>query len=178
VTLFVPAASCENSEMKAFLVPVALASVLALSACGGDEPTDSSVERGAASSNEKYTLCVKNDSSRSISSTGDGSPSQPDGFLVRPGESACASTAAGAKEIVQSMMSDIGPSWTTRYAIDEDDNSPVSYLSADLTTCGRTWSNERTISASVSCSGNPFRISVNFNSNGTGPTANVTFADQ
>lgn len=164
--------------MKAFVAPVALASVLALTACGGDEQTDSSVERGAASSDEKYTLCVTNDSSRSISSTGDGSPSQPAGFMVRPGESACATTTAGAEEIVQSMLSDIGPSWTTRYAIDEDDSGPISYLSSDLTTCGRTWSNERTISASVSCGGNPFRISVNFKSNGAGPTANLTFADQ
>lgn len=164
--------------MKLLIAPVALACALALSACGGDEQADASVERGAASSDEKYTLCVTNNSSRSISSIGDGSPSQPEGFLVRPGESTCTSTDPGAEEIVQSMMSDIGPSWTTRYAIDEDDSAPVSYLSADLTTCGRTWSNERTISASISCSGNPFRISVNFNSNGAGPTANMTFADQ
>lgn len=52
-----PAAPCEDSAMKAFVAPVALASVLALSACGEDEQTDSSVERGAASSDEKSTLC-------------------------------------------------------------------------------------------------------------------------
>ena len=162
--------------MRILFAPVALMSIFALSACGGDKQADPSVERGAASS-ETYTLCVKNDSSRSISSIGDGSPSQPAGFMVRPGESACASTAPGAREITQSMMSDTGPSWTTSYSIREKAGA-ITTLSSDFTTCGRTWSNEMTISASLTCSGNPFRINVNFKSSGAGPTANVILADQ
>ena len=162
--------------MRFLVAPVALMSIFALSACGGDKQADPSVERGAASS-EIYTLCVKNDSSRSISSSGDGSPSQPDGFMVRPGENACTSTAPGAGEITQSMMSDIGPSWTTTYTIRKKYGA-LERLVSEFSTCGRTWSDESTISASLSCSGNPFRISVDLKSSGAGTTANITFVDQ
>lgn len=164
--------------MKFLLVPVALVGLLALSGCAGDEQTEASAEREAASGQKTYTLCVTNSSSRTISSIGDGSPAQPEGFIVGPGESACTSAAPGAEEIVQSMMSDTGPSWTTRYAIEKQEGGDIAYLSADLTTCGRTWSNEKKISAALSCSGNPFRVGVTFNSSGGGPTANMTFADQ
>jgi hypothetical protein len=51
--------------MKFFIAPIALISIFALSACGGDTETNASVEHAAASS-QTYTLCVKNDSSRSF----------------------------------------------------------------------------------------------------------------
>ena len=163
--------------MKLLIAPIALASLVALSACSGDSQADASVERQAASS-VAYTLCVKNDSSRTISSIGDGSPSQPDGFVLGPGENACASATPGTKEIIQSMMSDVGPSWTTRYALTSKATALGTYFEEVFSTCGRTWSNETTISASLSCSGNPFRIKVNFDYNGVASTANVTFTDQ
>jgi len=169
--------------MKALIAPIVLLGTLALSACGGDSQAGVSialqtpVDRQAASS-VAYTLCVKNDSSRTISSTGDGSPSQPEGFVVRPGDKACASATPGTKEIIQSMMSDVGPSWTTRYALTSKSTAVGNLLEEVFSTCGRTWSNETTISASLSCSGNPFRIKVNYEYNGAASTANVTFADQ
>lgn len=156
------------------IAPLALTCVVALAACGGDEQTDASVERGAAASTS-LTICVQNDSSRSISSTGDGSPSQPEGFLVRPGERACTTSAEGTEEIVQSMMSDEGPSWNTRFAFTGDDStSGVSYLETTFATCGKTWTNKFSFTASISCSGNPFRISGEIENS----TANITFADQ
>ena len=168
---------CNGSFMKHLIAPVALVGILVLSACGGESQADASVERQAGSS-ETFTLCVKNDSSRTISSTGDGSPSQPDGFIVRPGENDCTTTAPGTRAITQSMMSDVGPSWTTSYVL-QFKSTPVGTLpSTDFSICGRTWSDETSISASLSCSGNPFRISVNFNSTRADATANVTFADR
>jgi hypothetical protein len=164
--------------MKLFIAPVAFTCLVALSACGGDSQADASVERQAASS-VAYTLCVKNDSSRTISSIGDGSPSQPEGFVVRPGDKACASATPGTKEIIQSMMSDVGPSWTTRYALTPKTTAALgTFYEEVFSTCGRTWSNETSISASLSCSGNPFRVKVNFEYNGAASTANVTFTDQ
>jgi hypothetical protein len=97
---------------------------------------------------------------------------------VRPGDKACASATPGTKEIIQSMMSDVGPSWTTRYALTSKSTAVGNLLEEVFSTCGRTWSNETTISASLSCSGNPFRIKVNYEYNGAASTANVTFADQ
>jgi hypothetical protein len=170
--------------MKPLIAPIVLLGTLALSACGGDSQAGSGsdtfqtqVERKAASG-DIFTLCVKNDSSRTISSTGDGSPSQAGGFIVRPGENACTSATQGTKEIIQSMMSDVGPSWTTRYARTSKASAAGNLLEEDFSTCGRSWSNETTISASLSCSGNPFRIKVNFEYKGPASIANMTFADQ
>lgn len=76
------------------------------------------------------------------------------------------------------MMSDIGPSWTTEYSITDDDKSGISYVESQFTTCGRTWTNEESISEKVSCSGNPFRITVTFSDKGSTSTAEIVFADQ
>lgn len=176
-SLFQFASPCKDSCMKLFTAPIALISIFALSACGGDAETNASVERAAASS-QTYTLCVKNDSSRSISSRGDGSARSPEGFLVGPGESACTSASPGAGRINQEMMSDTGPSWAMSYETNEINEGDLTKLSRDFSLCGRTWSNVSTITSSLSCSGNAFRVNVNFKSNGAGPTANVTFADQ
>ena len=165
--------------MKFLIAPVALFSMLALSACGGAEQAEAPVERQAASS-ATYTLCVKNDSSRTISSTGDGSPSQPEGFLLPPGKSGCTTTAAGATQIKQSMMSDVGPSWTTSLAVafEYDFTLETALRTTSFSTCGRVWPDAKPISASLSCSGNPFRVSVKFNSSGAAYTADVTFSDE
>lgn len=163
--------------MKHLIAPIALISIFALSACGGETETNASVDREAASS-QSYTLCVQNDSSRSISSRGNGSARSPEGFLVRPGESACASASPDAGGIKQEMMSDTGPSWSMSYETNELNIGDITTFSRDFSLCGRTWSNVSTVSSALSCSGNAFRINVNFKSNGAGPTANVTFTDQ
>ena len=152
----------------------AILCTITLTACSsGDE---ASVERGASSASQ-FALCVQNDSSFSISSTGDGSPTQPEGFFVGPGERACATSDPNTDRISQSMMSDIGPSWTTEYFIEEI-GSDIVYVESAFTTCGRTWTNEDSISEKISCSGNPFQITVNFNDQGSTSTAEIIFSDQ
>jgi len=175
---------CNTSAMKPLIAPIVLLGTLALSACGGDSQAGSGsdtfqtqVERKAASG-DIFTLCVKNDSSRTISSTGDGSPSQAGGFIVRPGENACTSTSIGSEELIQNMMSETGPSWTTSYTYTPLFTSTGTLLREVFTTCGQKWTNKASISASLSCSGNPFRITVNFEYKGPASIANMTFADQ
>ena len=170
--------------MKLLIAPIALLGLLALSACGGDSQAGSGssalqtqVERQAASSDPYYTLCVKNDSSRTISSTGDGSPTRPEGFVVRPGENACTSTSPGTGELSQNMISDVGPAWTTRFTHTAPFWSGTVFKEV-FTTCGQTWTTITSISTSLSCSGNPFRLTVNFDYKGAAAIANVTFADQ
>lgn len=168
---------CNNRTMSRSLTfGTILFCGLTLAACSGDDASTASVERGAASASQ-IALCVQNDSSLSISSSGDGSPTQPEGFLVRPGERACATSDPNTDRITQSMMSDVGPSWTTEYSIEED-GGPVTYIEAKFTTCGRTWKNEDSINEKISCSGNPFQITVNFSDSGSTSTAEITFADQ
>ena len=152
---------------------------LALVGCSSDDQSDASVERGAAATGQ-LTLCVQNDSTRTISSTGDGSATGPAGFQVRPGERACTSTSGNEELLSQSMMSDEGPAWSTQLRSSEEGaNNPVSYFTWSFSTCGKTWKEVRNFSAALSCSGNPFQVSGTFNfDNSGGTTANITFADQ
>lgn len=152
---------------------------LALSGCSGDDQSDASVERGAAATGQ-LTLCVQNDSTRTISSTGDGSATGPEGFQVRPGERACTSTRGREEVLKQSMMSDEGPAWSTQLkSSDEATGGSASYFTWSFSTCGKTWKEVRNFSAALSCSGNPFQVSGTFNFDDSGgTTANVTFADQ
>ena len=170
---------CHAACMKRILVPMMLLPALALVGCSSDDQSEAGVERGAAAAGQ-LTLCVQNDSTKSISSSGDGSASGPEGFLVRPGERACTSTSGSQEVLKQNMMSDEGPAWATQLTSTEDGSSSgVSVFTWSFSTCGKTWRNEEEFSASVSCSGNPFNVSgtINFD-NGGGSTANVTFADQ
>lgn len=124
-----------------------------------------------------YTICVQNDSSRSISSQGDGSKRSPEGFLVRPGENACVSSGPDAGGIHQEMMSDTGPSWTTWLYIKEgtrERGRPASskpFLEICDTGLGYQSS---PATFDLSCSGNPFSMTVEFKS----PQVTITFADQ
>lgn len=168
---------CHNHVMsRSIALGTILFCTLTLAACSGGDNSSASVERGAASVSQ-FTLCVQNNSSLSISSSGDGSPTQPEGFFVRPGERACATSDPETDRITQSMMSDIGPSWTTDYSIEEIGDA-VTYVRSNFSTCGRTWTNKESINERVSCSGNPFQMTVKFSNNGSGYTAEITFADQ
>ena len=171
---------CHPFTVKYIVIPIMLSSALALAGCGTDDQSDASIERGAATILGKITLCVQNDSTRSISSIGDGSVSGPQGFVVRPGERACTSTSVKSEFLTQSMMSDEGPAWSTqlRYwkltTADEPD-----YQKWSFSTCGTRWVDDTTFSAALSCSGNPFLVSGTIDiDDRDNTTANVIFADQ
>lgn len=154
-------------------LPIALAVTFVLAACGGDGGTEAGVERGA-SGVLQLELCVDNQSTRTISSSGDGSPTQPQGFLARPGQRACTSAAPNYGDLTQQMMSDLGSAWKTNL------NGNFSFGAAfAFETCGRRWSNEVTFSADITCSGNPFRINgtVDANSDTQRLTAEIVFSD-
>ena len=171
-------ALCQPCAVKHTVIPMMLLSALALAGCSSDDQSDASVERGASATGT-LTLCVQNDSTREISSVGDGSATGPEGFLVRPGERACTSTSGREEVLKQSMMSDTGPAWSTQLnSSDEGSTSGISYFTWSFSTCGKTWRDEAKFSASVLCSGNAFRVSgtIDFDGSG-GTTANVVFAD-
>lgn len=174
-------ALCKHVDMKLILGSLVVVSALAVTGCSGDGQSDASVERSAAGEVlGKLTLCVQNDSSRSISSSGDGSAAGPVGFVVRPGERACTSTSSKSEFLRQSMMSDEGPSWSTELSYwklttaDEPD-----YQKWSFSTCGKKWVDDITFKAALSCSGNPFLVSGTINiDERDNTTANVIFADQ
>ena len=168
---------CENRAMPITAlrcVPIALAVTFVLAACGGEGGTEADVERGA-SGVLQLTLCVDNQSTRAISSSGNGSPTQPEGFVVRPGQRACASAAPNYGDLTQQMMSDLGSAWKTN--LNGNFNFGAAYA---FETCGRRWSNEATFSADMTCSGNPFRIdgTIDANSDTQRLTAEIVFSDQ
>jgi len=156
------------------LFPIALTAVFVLSACGVEGASEADVDRGA-SGVLQLTLCVDNQSTRVISSSGDGSPTQPEGFVVRPGERACASSAPNYSDLTQQMMSDVGPAWKTNLS------GQFTFGAAfGFETCGKRWSNKATFSTDITCSGNPFRIDgkIDANSDTKRLTAEIVFFDQ
>ena len=157
-------------------MPITFLCALSLAGCGGGEESDASVERGASVFDKYYTICVQNDSSRSISSRGDGSARSPEGFFVRPGESACASASPDAGGINQEMMSDTGPSWTTKlYRKSESEKRGQSTNSPYLEICDNAFDYRPSpYTFNLSCGGNPFSLTVEFKT----PQVNITFADQ
>ena len=166
--------------MKRAVVPILLLGALALAGCSSDDQSDASVERSAATILGKITLCVQNDSTRTISSAGDGSASGPEGFFVRPGERACTSTSGKSRYLKQSMMSDEGPAWSSElmyWKLTTTDDP--DYQKWSFSTCGKLWGSVTTFNAALSCSGNPFLVSGTIDiDDSDNLTANVIFADQ
>lgn len=168
---------CQDLAMIKSLALGATVCALALTACSGNDDSSASVDRGAAAAT-KFTLCVTNESSVAISSSGDGSPTQPEGFFLSPGGRECVSSSPGTDSVFQSMMSDTGPTWGTHYYIKDVGNSHSSTWEERFSTCGKTWKTTKPINEAVSCSGNPFQLSATFSSNSMGSTAELVFADQ
>lgn len=162
--------------MNFLVLPITFLCALSLAGCGGSEQSDASVERGASVFDKYNTICVQNDSSRSISSRGDGSEISPEGFLVRPGESACAAASPDAGRINQEMMSDTGPSWTTKlYRKSESGKRGQNTDRPFLEICDNAFNYRSSpYTFNLSCGGNPFSLTVEFKS----PQVNIIFADQ
>ena len=142
-----------------------MALFLLLTGCSSDETSDASVDRGAAASDSGLTLCVENNSSRTIWSAGDGTASRPEGFYAEPGVSACTSADPDSISLNQSMMSDIGPSWDVRFSAENDAELTGRGRYTELRMCEsifRSYRYSENRNAKLSCSGNAFIAQLDF----------------
>lgn len=148
-------------------LPVGLTALLALTACGSGEGEDVAVDRQAAGQMEHMRFCIDNQSSLTFSSTGDGSPSSPEGFVVEPGESDC--VQSDGLNLRQNMMTDTGPSWPVAFYVSKG----VQFSACDL-----RWL-EQPFGGNITCGGNPVRIDGRFErDNAEGAIViNVKFSD-